>query len=133
MYGVTKIIHFSYGHRLIRNAGKCARYHGHNAVAEITCECGELDENNMVVDFDRLVELLGGWIDDHLDHRMILNRQDELIPFLKARKEPFVSVEGEPTAEVISKLIYDQALSSGLPVREVKIWETPSSSASYRG
>jgi 6-pyruvoyltetrahydropterin/6-carboxytetrahydropterin synthase len=38
-----------------------------------------------------------------------------------------------PTAENIAKLIFNYARSQGLPVVEVRLWETPTSYASYRG
>ena len=36
------------------------------------------------------------------------------------------------TAENIAKLIYEHAKSQGLPVVEVRLWETPTSYATYR-
>jgi len=36
------------------------------------------------------------------------------------------------TAENIAKLIYDYAVSQGLQVSEVRLWETPTSFAVYR-
>jgi 6-pyruvoyltetrahydropterin/6-carboxytetrahydropterin synthase len=133
MYKVTKRIHFCYGHRLLHHPGKCARIHGHNAIAEILCGAQELDKGGMVIDFEKISRSLEGWINDTLDHRMIVNKGDELVTFLTSKKEPFLSLGEDPTAEVIAKLIFDQAKNSGLPVKKVILWETPDSSASYEG
>jgi 6-pyruvoyltetrahydropterin/6-carboxytetrahydropterin synthase len=38
-----------------------------------------------------------------------------------------------PTAENIAKLIFEHARSQKLPVTEVRLWETPTSFAAYRG
>ena len=63
---------------------------------------------------------------------MILCRRDPLIPSLDQMKERYYLIDENPTAEVISKLIYDYAISQKLPVSEVRLWETPKSFASYR-
>jgi len=132
MYQVLKNIHFSYAHRLIHHPGKCARYHGHNAVAEIVCQAQELDQNDMVVDFDRITADLKQWINDTIDHVMILNKEDALCAFLEEKKQRFFIFDCEPTAEAIAKLIYDEAIRKKLPVKSVTLWETPNSSATYQ-
>jgi len=131
MYQVTKRISFCYGHRLLHHAGKCSRYHGHNGIAEIVCESETLDSHGMVIDFDRISETVKSWIDDHLDHVMILNEKDDLIPLLKKKSEPYISMPEDPTAEAIAKIIYDQACRQKLPVKQVTLWETPTASATY--
>ena len=85
MYGVTREIPFCYGHRLLEYAGKCRYLHGHNGTAVISLEAPELDQLGMVVDFSRLKQTLGKWIDDHLDHRMILHRDDPALGYLQAQ------------------------------------------------
>ena len=42
-------------------------------------------------------------------------------------------MDENPTAENIAKLIFDHARGKGLPVIEVRLWETPTSYAAYRG
>ena len=46
--------------------------------------------------------------------------------------EPMYLIDDNPTAENISKLIYGQARDMGIDVKEVRLWETPSSYAAYR-
>ncbi|MBF0254201.1 MAG: 6-carboxytetrahydropterin synthase [Candidatus Omnitrophica bacterium] len=128
-FSVTKRFNFSYGHRLTRTQGRCANYHGHNGVAEILCRKEELDAGNMVVNFDRISDALKSWIDSTLDHRMILNREDPLVSQLVDGGQKPVLTDGDPTAESIARLIYQKAVEAGLPVHEVTVWETPSSSA----
>ena len=133
MYQVSKQISFCYGHRLLKHPGKCARLHGHNAVAEIVCASRALNSSQMVVDFEAITGALRSWIDSELDHRMILNRQDPLVPVLKKWHEPCFLTTGNPTAEAIAKLVFDRAKQAKLPVQKVVLWETPTSSASYCG
>lgn len=132
MFRVTKEIHFCYGHRLLNYDGKCRNLHGHNGKAVVTIEATELDRLGMVVDFTRIKKLLGSWIDDQLDHRMILHRDDPALPELKRLGEPVVVVNVNPTAENIAKMIFDHARAAGLGVVEVTLWETENSFATYR-
>jgi 6-pyruvoyltetrahydropterin/6-carboxytetrahydropterin synthase len=129
---VTKEIHFCYGHRLMHHAGKCRNLHGHNGKAVIAVEAPALDAMGMVVDFGEIKRLVGRWIDDVLDHQMLLHRDDPAIPDLRRRSEPFVELDANPTAETIAQLIFDHAASNGLPVVEVTLWETENSFATYR-
>ena len=62
---------------------------------------------------------------------MILNEKDEIIPMLEKAGERYLAVPANPTAEFISKLIYDHVKSLGFPVVSVKVWETPDSYAEY--
>ena len=132
MFTVTKKISFCYGHRLLKHAGKRAFLHGHNAIAEIRCASDKLDRNEMVVDFGRITAALKHWIDAHLDHRMILNEKDPLVPLLKKQNEPFYAMRGDPTAEALARLIFEKAKAARLPVTQVLLWETPTASASYQ-
>ena len=133
MFSVTREITFCYGHRLLEYDGKCRHLHGHNGRAVITLETARLDPLGMVVDFSRLKRVVGGWIDETLDHRMLLHKDDPILPLLKQRGELFYVMDENPTAENIAKLIFNHARAEGLPVVEVQLWETPTSSASYRG
>jgi 6-pyruvoyltetrahydropterin/6-carboxytetrahydropterin synthase len=131
MYQVTKQFGFSYGHRLIKHKGKCERYHGHNGLVEVVCEGPELNENRMLIDFDIISKALKSWIDEELDHRMILNEKDPMTELLTKKGEKFLSMPDDPTAEALARLIFDHAQKSGLPVKQVTVWETPTSHASY--
>src|SRR6187401_1630596 len=133
MFRVTKEIHFCYGHRLLNYDGKCRHLHGHNGKAVVTLEAPALDALGMVVDFTVIKRQLGQWIDDTLDHRMLLHEDDPILAELRRQNEPFVTMDVNPTAENIAKLIYDRAVSQGLPVVEVTLWESQSSFATYSG
>ena len=133
MFRVTREIHFCYGHRLLNYDGKCKHLHGHNGKAVIVLETANLDELGMVVDFSDIKRQVGAWVDQSLDHKMILHHSDPVLPELKRQGEPVFVVDVNPTAENIAKLIFDHAKEQGLPVVEVSLWETESSYATYRG
>lgn len=131
MYQVTRIIYFCYGHRLLNYEGRCRNFHGHNGRVEVELAAEKLDARGMVLDFGDIKSAVKKWIDETLDHRMILNRKDPLLPALEKAGEPLYVIDENPTAEAIAKLIFDYAVSKGFPVREVRLWETESSFASY--
>ena len=131
MFRVTRQIDFCYGHRLLNYAGKCRYLHGHNGRAIITIESEHLDERGMVLDFSDIKRVVSGWIDDNLDHRMILHRDDPAVPILQKMGEPVFLIDTNPTAENIARLIYDFTAEHGFPVVEVKLWETPHCFATY--
>jgi 6-pyruvoyltetrahydropterin/6-carboxytetrahydropterin synthase len=131
MYSVTKRIDFCYGHRLLDYDGVCKHPHGHNAVAEIEVRTDELDTRNMVADFSDIKRSIKGWIDRELDHKMLLRGDDPLVAPLQKLGEPVFIVDSNPTVERIARLIFDYAAGQGFNVVAVKVWETPTSFASY--
>jgi 6-pyruvoyltetrahydropterin/6-carboxytetrahydropterin synthase len=131
-YGVVKLVDFCYGHRLLNYAGKCRYLHGHNGVVEILVESEHLDDRGMVIDFSDVKRIAKTWIDDNLDHRMILCRQDPAVEMLLGMNEPLFLMDCNPTAEAIAGMLLDQLLAEGLPIQEIKLWETPSSYATVR-
>src|SRR5258708_36242389 len=116
MYRVTREVDFCYGHRLLNYDGKCRHLHGHNGRAVVVLEAAELDARGMLVDFSDIKRQLQRWIDEHLDHNMLLCRDDPILPVLQARGERVFVMDQTPTAENIARLIYDRARESGLPV-----------------
>ena len=132
-FQVTRVIQFSYGHRILGHVGKCRHLHGHNGTVEVDVEADSLDRLGMVVDFGVVSEVVKSWIDANLDHRMVLARDDPAVAALQALDEPLYLTDANPTAEHLASLIWLAAKAAGLPVSEVRLWETPTSRASYRG
>jgi len=133
MYQVTREIDFCYGHRLLNYDGKCKYLHGHNGRAVITIEAPDLDHRGMVLDFSDIKNVVSKWIDETLDHRMILHRDDPAVPALQKLGEPLYLVDTNPTAENIARLIFEFTAEHGFPITEAKLWETPRCFATYRG
>jgi 6-pyruvoyltetrahydropterin/6-carboxytetrahydropterin synthase len=131
MFEVTREIDFCYGHRLLNYDGKCKHLHGHNGRALITLRAETLDARGMVLDFGEIKAVVSRWIDENLDHRMILCRTDPAVQVLQAMGEPLFLLDENPTAENIAKLIYDFTAASGFPVVDVRLWETPHCYARY--
>jgi 6-pyruvoyltetrahydropterin/6-carboxytetrahydropterin synthase len=133
VYRVTRQIEFCYGHRLLDYEGKCRHLHGHNGLAIISLEGGSLDRRGMLVDFSDIKQTVQRWIDENLDHNMLLRHDDPVLPLLQAQGERVFVMEVNPTAENIARLIYERTAAAGLPVIEVVLWETPNCHAAYSG
>ncbi|MCG7866351.1 MAG: 6-carboxytetrahydropterin synthase [Candidatus Thiodiazotropha sp. 'RUGA'] len=132
MYTVTKEIHFCYGHRLLNHKGKCRHLHGHNATAVIHLESAQLDELGMVCDFSEIGDYVKKWVNQNLDHNMLLHPDDPVLPLLQEAGESVYVMPYNPTAENIARLIFDYVEAGGFPVVEVALHETDSALASYR-
>ena len=125
MFEVTVEDTFSAGHYLRNYRGKCEKPHGHNYRVRVTLSGQTLDRAGLLLDFKELKDVLRP-VMNYLDHQMM----NEL--------EPFTTIN--PSAENLAKYFYDElsgklTTHSEVPVRiaEVRIWETDTSIAAYRG
>jgi 6-pyruvoyltetrahydropterin/6-carboxytetrahydropterin synthase len=122
MFEVTVEETFAAGHALRNYKGKCENVHGHNYKLQVTLEGPKLDDIGLLVDFVEIKRAMHTVV-DRLDHQFL----NELPPFDALN----------PSAENIAKYIYEE-LSRGLTggngvrVSAVKLWETDTSSATYR-
>lgn len=132
MFRVSREIDFCYGHRLLNYDGKCKYLHGHNGRAIITIESATLDQRGMVLDFSDIKNVVSSWIDEKLDHRMLLQRRDPVVPILEKMGEPLFLMDENPTAENIARLIFEFTATRGFPIVECQLWETPRCFATYR-
>jgi len=102
MIVASRKIHFCAGHRVYKHESKCATLHGHNYVAWITVRAPELDSLGRIIDFSVIKEKVGGWIDYHWDHTMVLYNKDEktiaMVDSCPKKKATFI-MNKNPTAE----------------------------------
>lgn len=138
---IARRFEFDAGHRVLGHEGKCANLHGHRYAVLLTVK-GEKDKLGRVIDFGKVKEVVGAWIDDKLDHNMLLHKDD---PALKVyamadvfgNKEPFVMPDWapNPTAENIASVIYHHArhllANTEVEVVKVRVYETPNCYADY--
>ena len=132
MFTITKEVYFCYGHRLMNHPGKCRNLHGHSVKAAISIKSERLNDQGMVCDFSDIRECVDAFVDEYLDHNFLLHENDPIIPALIANNERYLAIPEHPTAEVISKMIYDYVKKAGFNVAQVVLWETSSASACYQ-
>jgi 6-pyruvoyltetrahydropterin/6-carboxytetrahydropterin synthase len=131
MFSITKEVYFCYGHRLMNHPGKCRNLHGHSVKASITIEQQFLNDEGMVCDFSEIKDCAEQYIDLVLDHNFLLHKDDPIIPMLITNRERFIALDDHPTAEVLSKMIFQHLKQAGFNVAKVSLWETSSAYASY--
>jgi len=144
---ITKEIKWHMGHRLKNHKSACRGNHGHTYFCEVGLEAdhvvqtiGSSDEG-MVMDFGDIKTILIEEVYKALDHGTMLQRGDTLIPAMEEDEATkLVIVDFPPTAENIAKWVWgrighiiDDVYKTGLKLKFVKIFETPTSSATYLG
>lgn len=137
MYQVRIEISFASGHRLLEHNGKCIFPHGHTYKAEIWVASESLNELGFVVDFTELKGKVEDWIDENWDHAFLVNSKDgELLSALNAVKGSriFVFQDENPSAEVMARELHERARElCGIAPLRVRMWESPTQYAEYRG
>lgn len=131
MYYITKTFNVPVGHRLSKHKGKCKNFHGHNLKIEVTVSSKVLNEDDMVMDFSILKEIVNKEIISW-DHGMFLNKNDSECKLLN---ECITNLfDSDPTAEVLCRYLYDKltyALPFGVNIHSICIWEADDSKAEY--
>jgi 6-pyruvoyltetrahydropterin/6-carboxytetrahydropterin synthase len=125
MFEITVEESFAAGHALRGYRGKCENVHGHNYKVEVTLEGEQLDETGLLVDFVELKRWLRNVI-ERLDHRML----NEIPPF--DRVNPTAENMARYFYEEISRALQESAGRDRVRVARVRIWETDTTTATYR-
>src|SRR5678816_2866536 len=161
MFTVTKRYRdFPAAHRQPNHDGHCRLIHGHDWGFDITFACAKLDENGFVVDVGKL-SIVKGFLTEHFDHTLLLNKDDpeakHLRRVLGEGVELFPEVGGEATqitrstlakivmvpncgmeglaqfvAVCVNELCQSIAGDRKLEVSQVTVWEDSKNSATYQ-
>ena len=140
---ITRKGNFDSGHRVMNEFMKCFNIHGHTYLYELTYSYEVLEDIGYAIDFKEIKRVFCQWIDDILDHGMILNPKDELLiqtTIDYKSKSWLMSLNGNneycnPSVEniakevfmamdILSKTLYGDS-KTGLKIHGVKIYETP--------
>lgn len=125
-------------HRIYGHENKCKDIHGHEYHFEIYCKADELDNLDRVADFGAVKRVLKSWIDENLDHGMLLGSNDPIkrlwceeqwtqeygapenfsAGFLKGMK--YFILDGNPTAENIASHV-KQIGNQLLQAQDIKV------------
>jgi len=121
MYEISVDCTFAADHALRNYKGKCENVHGHNYKVRVTLAGDQLNAEGLLMDFAELRAGIKGLV-ERLDHHFLNN-----IP-------PFDQLN--PSAENLAKYLCDNvephASRHGLLVQGVTVWETDTTSATYR-
>jgi len=123
MFEISVEDSFAAGHALRGYRGKCENPHGHNYKVRITVSGEQLDSVGLLLDFKDLKQAMNQIV-DRLDHQML----NDIEPFRQLN----------PSAENMAKYFYDetsrrllQATDGRVKVKQVKVWETDTTTATY--
>lgn len=127
-YIIHKEFRFEAAHRLLRNyTGKCANNHGHSFRVKLSLEGSELDEKDMLIDFQE-TKVLKTWVDETFDHVTILWEEDPLIKYLVETGNRVFLTKKNPTSEHLAEIILQKACelfeNSQIKVHSIEINET---------
>lgn len=127
---VVREVQFDAAHRVMHHESKCKHLHGHRYRVEIECQSKELDTLGRVIDFGKIKEIVGTWIDKNWDHACIYNKNDvELKRYLEDNQMRRYEMASNPTAEVMAKLLLSVAKmllpTHDLTVTRIRVYETP--------
>lgn len=157
MHTITRRLEFDAGHRVYQHESKCAHVHGHRYVVEVEAT-NTLDDLGRVIDFSVIKSVFGKWIDDNLDHGMILFKDD---PFVSVWQNPvmptgfvggepigepvgggalagqkYYVMDANPTAEHMAEMLFNKAVEllgdTGITITQITVHETPNCRAVYR-
>ncbi|HYM11074.1 MAG TPA: 6-carboxytetrahydropterin synthase QueD [Bryobacterales bacterium] len=125
MFEVSVEKSFAAGHALRGYRGKCENVHGHNYKVRVTLTGAELDATGLLCDFVEVKRRMETII-ERLDHQFL----NDLAPFDKLN----------PSAENLARYFYQELQrgfvehSGAVPVRvgQVQVWETDTTTATYR-
>ncbi len=149
-YRICRAFEIENGHMLSRHPDKCRFPHGHSRRVEFVLEADSLDANGMVCDFKVLKEVMEDFLEGW-DHALAMNTEDPRFAMMReAYGERILAFEGvDPTTEVMAKALFDECarglaaylrrpdprypLAASVRVVSVKVWETSSSWAEFRG
>lgn len=135
---ITRKGNFDSGHRVMNEKMKCFNLHGHTYLYELTFSFDSMQEIGYAIDFKEIKRVGCQWIDDLLDHGMILNPHDYAVISCTndtGSKLWLMSLNGSnqycnPTVENIAKEIFlaMEILFKNYPalkIHKVTIYETP--------
>jgi len=141
---ITKEIEIDLAHRVPNHKSKCQNLHGHRYKIEVGVDDKLItipgaSSEGMVIDFGDLKNIMMDVLDKQFDHNSVFYRDDPiagavaLIGEGQTKKPHFVSFI--PTAENLAHHWYQlMALELevvGIKIKHVKVWETPTSTATY--
>lgn len=139
MFTLKSEIQFDMAHYLSGYEGKCTNIHGHRYRLIVKVSSHELHQEGqlrgMVDDFSGVKQVLKE-IHDLFDHKLVIENNEEgqrVAQQLNESGKQFdlLMVPYRPTAEEMSRHIYQEIKKKGINVTEVELFETPTNSCIY--
>lgn len=136
---VTKEFTFDCAHMLEGHPGLCRNLHGHTYKLCVTVSKVRDLQDDMVVDFSNLKEIVTDKIISRFDHAVILNTnskdvfEQDLITLVQLHNKKWVPVKYRPTAENMiedfHKELFRPLKDIGVSIQRLRLYETPTNYA----
>ena len=139
MFKLKSEIQFDMAHYLSGYVGKCKNIHGHRYRLVVKVSSQTLHESGqlrgMVDDFSEVKAVLKE-VHDLFDHKLVIEENEEgkrVVEKLNESGKVFeiLFVPYRPTAEEMSRHIFNEIKKRGVRVTEVELFETPTNSCIY--
>jgi 6-pyruvoyltetrahydropterin/6-carboxytetrahydropterin synthase len=140
----------SCGHRVVGHENRCRHLHGHNYRIHFRVGLGrdsnEVDNIGRVMDFSVIKSRLCMWLEDEWDHKMLLWKEDPILPYfgslwidgvgLDICQGSIVVLPFNPTAENMAKYLIEviapkQLEGTGVVLLSCTVEETRKCSATF--
>ncbi len=145
MLTITKRLEFDAGHRIPDHKSQCRNLHGHRYVLEITLQGDPIhrpghSDHGMLMDFSEVKTLAKTHLVDRWDHGFLVYEGDSVImPLLtQIPGHKTIVLPRIPTAENLVAIafetlqpLYQDRYGSGLQLRHVRLYETPTCWADF--
>ncbi|MEM8781862.1 MAG: 6-carboxytetrahydropterin synthase [Planctomycetota bacterium] len=126
-------------HRQPNHDGHCRFIHGHSWTIRVTFAAERLNEHGFVVDFGKL-KYLKAWIDEHLDHGILLAVDDhaaiKMIGEYSGLFKPYYV--DRPSCEGLAEEVYDEFIKllrehegDRVRITRVEVWEDPGNMTAF--
>jgi 6-pyruvoyltetrahydropterin/6-carboxytetrahydropterin synthase len=132
MLTCTKTISFDSAHRVIGHENKCKNLHGHRFVLEATFTADEVDNIGRIIDFGKIKQILGDWVNSNWDHNVILCKQDIKLgdDISKYTNQKIFYLDENPTSENLCRYIKEVLCPQlfqhlGVECTKIRLYETP--------
>ena len=139
MFTLKSEIQFDMAHYLSGYVGKCKNIHGHRYRLVVKVSSQTLHESGqlrgMVDDFSEVKAVLKE-VHDLFDHKLVIEENEEgkrVVEKLNESGKVFeiLFAPYRPTAEEMSRHIFNEIKKRGVRVTEVELFETPTNSCIY--
>lgn len=140
---ITKEINIAMGHSVTNHNSRCKNIHGHDYRIEVTVG-GEIittpgaSDEGMIIDFKDVKEVMLQELDLVFDHGFVLWKEDpraSVFAMWRNEGQKVILVDFIPTAENLAKHWFNLLKSAlekrRVQLKQIKVWETPSSTATY--
>jgi len=145
MFQIEILHNFETAHRLSAPGSppKCMSIHGHSWWVRVDIAGPRIDEAGILVEFGAFKRAWRGWLDNHIDHHLVLAEGDPMGDAVRAvyPQSRILCLPMSPTTEALASYLYGRAVDVLEEVRPaevdarvvcVHLQETRTNAASYR-